>query len=949
LKKIITYNLSDNLILSLADHLEHNYIRQGRDISRLGIVFGGKRPALFLKKELASRVKKSFLPPKFFTIDEFVEYIILKDQPLRKISELDASYIIYQLAKELAPEILKNRESFSQFLPWAKEISAFIEQLDLEDIKGESLRGIQSKAEIGYDVPENINSLLQSIVSIREAFHASLGKQQAYSRGLKYLSAAKMISGGIDFPEFDQVLFCGFFYLHKTEETVIKTIYQKDLAALFMQGDAKDWPVLQKMAKNFAEEISPQKPRPPHYELYVSAGFDSHSQVCLAREALKGFEKMDNTLIMLPNPENVIPLLSEITSLSGDLNVSMGYPLKRSSLYSLFECIFMAQETKKGEAYYAKDYLLTLANPLVKNLDFFHNPSVTRVLVHKIEEVLIGMEETSLGGSLFVRLSQIEHLKELYELAMQTVKSMGLEVTYDELKAAVKQLHALLFADWEGVDNFLKLSLTLENLLLALVKNSHLGDYPLNLLMAEKILAIKQELGGSAFNREIFPREEIFKVFENKLESEMISFSGSPLKGLQVLGLFETRCLNFENVIVLDVNEAALPNLKIYEPLIPREVMISLGLNRLESEEEIQRYQFMRLISSAKKVVLIYQESSDKEKSRFIEELIWQKQKEAQALEVIFIPKALFKSGVLPKKLEIPKNPGMIEFLKTREYSASSVNTYLKCPLRFYYQYVLGLKEKEDMLEDPEAKDIGTFVHQLLEDQFRGFINRKPVIDAGFEREFFAQMDKKFAEDFSRKMKSDAFLIKGVLDFGMRRFLNNERQRPVKEIFCLEKVFTGNLELKNGRFKFKAIFDRIDRLEDGSILILDYKTGGSDILPDADCQAVEAAGFSRKALKHTVKSFQLPLYLYLAQVDARLNSEVFNACLYFIKEPGIERAIKPIFRKTEHFANQEMIMQVYFKALDALLGEILDPGICFQADAEDARHCVHCPFFYLCR
>ena len=138
---------------------------------------------------------------------------------------------------------------------------------------------------------------------------------------------------------------------------------------------------------------------------------------------------------------------------------------------------------------------------------------------------------------------------------------------------------------------------------------------------------IVDEIRQAVFSEEPFPVEDLFKIFSEKIEREIVAFSGSPLKGLQILGLFETRALNFKHVIVMDVNEGVLPHVNLYEPLIPREVMISLNLDRLEQEEEIQRYQFMRLISSAKTVHLVYQESRDKERSRFVEELIWDAEK----------------------------------------------------------------------------------------------------------------------------------------------------------------------------------------------------------------------------------------------------------------------------------------------------------------------------------
>lgn len=949
MNRIITCNLSENLIQNLADYIEENFIRQGsKDISRIAFVFGGKRPALFLKKALAQKIKKAFFPPRVFSIDEFIEYIVSRKECFSKITDLDACFIIYKLAQETAADILKGRENFSQFLPWAREILSFIEQLDFEDISLEALKNIQLNAGIGYDVPENINLLLQRIIRLRQAYHLSLKEKKTYSRGLIYLFASKYIQG-TEFSEFDRIIFAGFFYLYKTEKEIIKNLYERQKAILFFQGDEEDWGVLKENAKFFSASIKPKEKQIPLYNLSVLAGFDVHSEVCLAREILKKTDKLNKSVIVLSQTDNIIPLLSEISSSVSDFNVSMGYPLNKSSLYSLFESIFNAQGMKKDGQYYAKDYLKVLTHPLVKNLRLLSNPSIIRVLVHKIEEILLGMEKTPLGGSLFFRLSEIEHSRHLYELALAVMKNMGLEVNWDDLKKAVKELHQILFAIWENIRNFYEFSLVLEQMMDLLVKKSSLESYPLNLKMAEKILIIKDELNNASFSREFFAKEDMFKVFKNKLDNELISFSGLPLKGLQILGLFETRCLNFENVIIMDVNESVLPNLKIYEPLIPREVMIILGLNRLENEEEIQRYQFRRLISGAKNVSLIYKESSKYEKSRFIEELIWERQKAAVRLDVLSIQRAGFKVKVLPKRLAVKKDSLIIKFLETREYSASSINTYLRCPLRFYYQYVLGLEEKEDLLEEPEGKDIGMFIHALLDETFSKFIGRKPCIDAGFREEFFAALDKKFSEDFERKMKSDSFLVKEILNFRLERFLDNERQRDVLEIVCLEKTFTRKIKLETGEFRFKAVIDRIDRLFDQSILIVDYKTGGIDNIPETDAEKIEAACKDRETIKNTIKSFQLPLYLYFIDTAPEYKNQRTNACLYALRDIESNFGLTPLFKREEQFANKGKIMQAYLKALNVIIGDILNPDIPFKADESDSRQCANCAFFYLCR
>jgi hypothetical protein len=948
----MTYSLADDFIKNLATYLEDHFIRQGKDLNRLAIVFGGARPRLFLQKELSARIKKPFLPPKFFTIDEFIESILFRSERsefFTKISDFEASFSIYHLAKKHAPSVLKGREHFSQFLPWAREILEFIEQLDLEAVEIKTLEDIQFNAAIGYDVPESINALLVHIVALRRAFHKFLKEKKSYTRGFAYLRAAESIDKA-DFSEFDTILFCNFFYLHKTEEAVVKKLYNDGKAFLFFQGDAKEWPVLERTFKNLNCAIQTAQREEARPELSIHAAHDLHSQVAYVAEILKIIKNPDKTVIVAPDPESVIPLLSRIASSVGDLNVSMGYPVKRSSLYHLFECLFKAQDTKKEDAYYTRDYLRLLSHPLVKNLALSGEAAMTRVLCHKVEEVLIGMEETPLGGSLFVSLDEILNEESLFEAALDTFHRMDVDIhvgsTRQALKSALKTLHKVLFQDWEKVKNFYDLSLCLDALLDLLLRHSLLEKYPLNLKIAGKIYEISDEFKNASFKDETFPKEDIFKIFKNKLDSEMVSFSGSPLKGMQILGLFETRSLSFENVIIMDVNETVLPRLKIYEPLIPRDVMLALGLNRLEKEEEIQRYQFVRLLSSARSVHIFYQESEDKERSRFIEELVWKKQKALCDLEAYSIPHARFKIKVAPKEIQIPKRPGHVAFLKGFRFSASSVNTYLCCPLRFYYQYVLGLQEKEGLAEGPEASELGTFIHSVLEETYAIWVGKRPYIDDKF-KDFFAKiLTKRFENEFKKKMRSDAFLVKEVIDFRLSRFLECEKTRPVKEVMCLEKVFEDTLTLEGNIFRFKAKVDRIDRLGDDSLLIIDYKTGGSDKMPVSPAR-IDNIILSRLLLKNTVRSFQLPIYYYL--VKQAQKGENINAALYNIRESEEGFSGSKLFKDTEEEEGKDRIMGIFMRALEFLLKEIINPAEPFKADQEDSRYCRNCPFFYLCR
>jgi len=943
--RVYTYSLKENFILKISDFIEENYLKKDKEISKLAFVFGGKRPGLFLKRELAKRIGKGFIPPQIFSMDEFVEYLFAKKRNLKYIPNLDGAYIVYELTKKLAPEILRKREKFYQFLPWAEEIIYFFEQLDLEMVAEISLKNIELKADLGYDVPSEVNKLLENILKLRNSYLEYLEKLDLYSRGRVYFLTANSIEE-IDISEFEGIFFCCLFYLHKSEIEIIKSLYRRGKAILFFQGDIEDWHSLKRLAQELSISIRPEKEENISFNLSIQAGFDLHSEACLVREIIKKIKDLDNTAIVLPEPRTLIPLLSEISAFVKEYNVSLGYPLKRSALYSLFQRIFKVQETKKEELYYTPEYLLLLSHPLVKNLSIEKDPAITRILIHKIEEILRGEKPSSLGGSLFVRLSDIENCAEIYKYAKETIKEMGLSFDWYRLRKMLKKIHELFFKSWEKFNNFLDFSLFLEEFIDFLLKYSFLDKYPLNLNMAQRISELVEEFKNLRFKEVYFPQEEIFEIFQKRLENEFISFSGSPLKGLQILGLLETRALNFKNVLIVDLNEAILPNLKIYEPLIPREIMISLGINRLEKEEEIQRYYFKRIISSAENVFLIYQNREDKERSRFVEEIVWDRQKKSNRL-YFPIPEASFKICVLPKKKEIKKDAEILDYLKEIEYSSSSINTYLNCPLKFYYQYVLRLEEKEDIFDEPEGQDIGRFIHEFLQETFSCFIGKKVSIDKKFREYFFLVLEKRFSEEFRNRMRSDAFLLEEVIRFRMEKFLENETKRKVKEIICLEKNFKGKINFKGINLKFQAIVDRIDRLSDDSLLILDYKTGGREIMPQS-VEKIEKEGLKRESLKKTLKSFQLPLYLYLVGDKKKYKKEKINAGLYFLRDLSKNQGISLLI-KEEEFEIKEKIMKVYEEALKSILNEIFDPTVPFKADDEDPYQCKNCSFTYLCR
>ncbi len=958
--RVHAFSFQEDMIAALAAHVRKACPDREGDFSDLAVVFPGKRPALFLRQALAAGVGRVFVPPRCFSIDEFVDYASADGDPPAVLSDLDACHLIYTIAGECAPKVLHSRERFAQFLPWAREVVSFIDHLDLEDVPSSALLNVQSKADIGYDVPESINALLSSVVAIRERFHERLARQHACTRGLRYQSAARAARIR-SFDEFREIVFCGFFYLHKSERALVKALYEKDRATLFFQGSQSQWSSLDELAKEFGITIEPEasgvspsgaslkgtlaKGTPPR--VTIRAGFDMHSQVGLVRQALEEHGYSDAVVVM-PNPEGVIPLVSELAASTEDFNVSLGYPLRRSSLFALVDSIGRAQSSRRESAYYAKDYLRVLFHPLVKNIDWGAGAAVTRVMVHTLEELLQGQRESSLGGSIFVGLDEVVHCRELFDETMQIAKGMGAEVTRDELVSALRQMHRAFFSEFESAGDFAGFAQGVQGLVDILAERSPLTGYALNAAMAGRLAEVARECKSARFAAEPFPSDEMFQILKDKLSHEMVNFSGSPLKGLQVLGLFETRLLSFGTVVVADLNESVLPSLKIYEPLIPREVMIGLGLDRLEKEEEIQRYLFTRLLAGCRNAVLIYEESPEKEKSRFLEALIWERQKQEGRLEVFPAPKASFRVKVNPYAPRVEKSPQVMERLAGMRYSASVINTYLSCPLRFYFQYVLALREKEEFLDEPEARDVGNFIHRLFEESFAPCAGSAPRLDARFREAFWQRFEDNFRAAFDRKMRTDAFLMRAVMRRVLEQFLEFESRRQVKEVVCLEKVLIRTMPWAGRQLSCKAVVDRIDRLPDGSLLILDYKTGGADIMPVTDVSRLAARGTDRRALADTVKSFQLPFYLMLVEQEPMLRAPGYNACLYHVRNAPVPIGISSLFEPSSSASARQECLEAYRRALDALFSQILDPGIPFDADAS-GRQCTLCPYGALCR
>lgn len=931
MSKIINIALTENIIDFTADYLG------GRE-DRAAVISGGKRPFLFLKKKLAEKKGKAFYPPAFYTNDDFIGQIIFDAGDLVKIPDIEAAYMLYETVKGETPQLLKEGGSFASFLPWALEILSFIEQLDLENVPEERLRNIKANADIGYDVPENINNLLKNIFTIRKKFHESLASSARTTKGHMFLKAAEMKDSGIS-GEFDEIILMAPFYLHKTELEVFKKIYDKGNLTVLVHGDPGRYGSLENIYCGFSA-AAPKKSAPePETDFSVYSASDDQSQAALLGNLLGAVEpaEFDKTVIVVPHPKLLQPVISEVSAVTDKYNISTGYPASKTALFTLIGSVMQAQLSRKGSYYYSKDIMKVMTNPLIKNMRFFGDPSVSRIVAHKIENALDPSCESSLAGAMFFELSDVLKEEKLLEEIMLTVTKAGAPLSLEKLKRIISEIFELLFERWEKAETLSGFSEVLLFFIDKIAEISSIQSYPLNTEAAELLISLSDELKYGEVSKLKFRQEDIINIVSGLLENKKIALPGSPLKGIQILGLLESRNLSFDNVFIIGMTDSALPALRKDFPLVPKDIMNALGIGLVKRDFEIQSYHFNRLIAGAKKVHMIYPENEKEEKSRFIEKLIWAKQSATGDIKAV--KTAHFNPAALPANNEgrrrYVKTPEMSQYLKKMKYSYSKIDTYLRCRLEFYFKYLLRLDEGIELGGELSGSDIGTFIHDFLKKVFpEGFKNSELKND-GFRKYYLNELKESFNASFDLKFREDAFLIWEALRYRMERFLDAEIKREFEFVYKSEEKYETKIDAAAGIYSVECIIDRIDKTG-GGYAVLDYKTGRVNApVISKKFDELLSAGYDREKIKKAVKSLQLPLYKYIFEKE---TSHSVGFCgLYDIKKSEI----------TE-IPDNPAVFDKCIEAVKSVLDEINTLEY-FEFDEKDSENCKNCKYFYICR
>ncbi len=886
------------------------------------IVFPGKRPIYFLKRLLALRKGRAFFPPKTFPVEAFVREIHMNyfgrfEEP----SPLQAAWISYLTGEQMG---LSQFSSFGSSFFWAMRFYEAVEELEKEmvDQKKLLLSTAQPEAFLGH-----VEEMMGRLAEFRERFLENLRSRGMRTPGMIYRETAEAVrERGI--PWDRRIILVGLSALTASEREIFKRVMEMEDSLFLFQQVEEAWDI-----HHYLEEWSIEKeevkgqPCVPRIFLHAASG--AHGQALSLQQVLRNLPQdipPEETVVVLPDPSLLLPALSQgLSSYAGEYNVSVGYPITRTPVYALLDRMMELQLTRRDGLYHAGKYLEFVLHPYIKNLRLgdYEESETSRRILHSLEEKLVEMKKP------FLSLKEIEEAEvDVGNIPPQLAKEH------------IRKINDLFIRALEGEKTLREITEAMLEALGQVWTRSPARHYPLASPFFQRFSEFLKNIRDAEFSAQPMPTHEAFSIIKHALVYERVPFEGRPLRGLQILGQLETRALRFKNVIYLSANEDALPATEPIDPLLPTAVREYLGLPTFRDRERIIKYYFFRLVKGAERVDIIYDSSEDTARSRFVEELVWEAEKQGKTLPRRTYPPVVGKRA---KPLEIEKKQDILRRLEQYEFSPSSIDAYMECPLKFYLQRVVKIEEKEEIEETPEARAVGTLLHKILEEFYKPALGREVKEGDLDQARLMDILERKFKEFFPWQEGEVALLKIGMRE-RLRKFLEWERRNLPFEILFLEKEFTGEIPVDGRKVRITGRLDRIQR-KDGKIEVIDYKLSRGKSPAKSLREPIE----ERKEMARRIKSFQLPLYLYLIKKNRLVDEYEESQAYLYPMGFGINEGFKPQGLWGGRSTLQPSAMEeVFIPSLENLLKEILSPEVPFSADPSDPKICQHCPFRSLC-
>jgi len=889
------------------------------DLSRTLIIFPGRRPPHYLRKLMAEKIKQSFIPPHILSIDDFVdtfyEKYIRKDY---KITHLDAISILYDIYKKKVENIGKEQlDSLDNFFPMGIHLFDDLEELHIEQINLSAIKDLPYSENIQRSV-----DTLNSIYQFYKIFYLNLQESKYSTRSTRYKCLAEEIKPSY-FDNHDKVIFAGFFTLTKSEKMIFEKLLPSNKTHIIFQQGHGLKKMLQKNGFINYMKYTDNQNTSGNINFYKSP--DLHGQVLCLKKMIEDCPNLINekTAIILPTSDSLFPLLRHgLSSLDEkQYNISIGYPLHRTTLYGLFNKIFDLWIKEHNGYLHVASYLRLVLHPYVKNVFYEKNSSeLTRILFHNLEK------ELSRKNQIFMTLKEIEST-----LPFET----------DEQLKHIQDIHKEFILNFEKFTNISDFAEKCIKLVIYIYEKTNAINHPFFYPFCQQFIEELSRLKESLISELSFSnRDSYIQFFKKYITYCRYPFHGTPIGGIQILGMLETRNITFEKVFILDANDEKLPGAPSYSSLIPQGARKHLRLSTYKDKERLIAYYFDCLIRGNKEVHIFFSDSDKDEISRFVEKLIWEREKSDKKVQRnVLIKPIRYKiklANTTPS--EIKKTDEMLKVIKSNSFSPSTLDSYLRCQLSYYFRYVLRLKEMENVQSDLERNVIGTIVHQVLSEYFRGFIGHVITKNKLNLDRVLEILDETFKKQINQSPQGSIYIIKNQISNRLRelfvRHFNKFCDYKPK-ILSVEEDFEANI---NG-LKIKGRIDMIYQKGD-THCIVDYKTS-SDI-NKYKIKLTDNLSKERDSWEKNITTIQLPFYIMLYSKTKKIDIKKIQAKFFMIgkKEIDEDSFINISGDDFEKYKIQTII--------NNLIEEILDLNKAFMPPKDFRKSCKFCLFVNFC-
>lgn len=912
------------------------------------VILPNRRAILYLKKYLSELLHQPTFAPKMWSIDDFV----FETTHLQRCEKVDLLFELFEIHRNIAAD---KARSFDSFIQWGDIILNDFGDIDAFLVNANEIFSYLTEAQAiklwnidGSPLTEKELDYLDFYKSLSTYYNLLREKVLQNNTAWTQL-AIRLFCEKFDdfFRPFQEKSFyiIGFNALTTAEETLFKLIQKNantkiiwDFDEYYLQQHHEAGLFLRENFKTFGKpnNIEDYQFFKQKKEIHIYGISKNIGQTLQMSHILQNSAKFNSeeTAIILNDETLLTPALNALPDSCTNFNITMSYPLKNTQLY---ECI---------------DTWLTIHTTACKNNNQFYFKDLFKFLQHPITQR-------------YINSTRPQNIDDISKSILKFQESSIPFLTSEDIRDKIFSKNKTLFNTIENV--FIPWNNSLANAiigLLCLIENlkqvfENEGD-TLNSEYSFQIFKTINRLQEMThrFSNIDTGVQSIKLIFNQIFHTISIPFAGEPLNGLQIMGLLESRLLDFKNIIMLSVNEGLIPSNSFSKTLIPFDIRKNFNLPTISEENAIVAYHFYRLLQRSDTIHLLYNSANSStvgsnEKSRYITQLAFELPKYNPNISVIEHPETI--PNISQKQLLLPiikKDENIVSRLDEiaqKGFSPSSINLFLECRLKFYFSNILEISEPDELKEEVDAALLGKIVHKVLENLHAPFINRKLEVEnvdillKKVEDELESCFETMWQGGNYRTGRNN--LLYHVAKQWIISFLKYEKDLcrgnyvVMEQEVQLEQWITINSNGTEKKVKIKGIVDRICR-ENGIIKIIDFKTGK---IEDSDVEIKDFNGFLDNCTKKPKAAIQLFIYLWLYSLSTN-NTQPLAAAIISLQK--LSKKFELTIEKETTISNE--ILQQTETLLKNIVEEIFDKNQPFAA-TDDHKTCQYCDFFELCR